>query len=204
MTRTDLEAAWATVPDRALVAASRTTHPATFIGYRYGTRGRWVRFYDAWEFGEVCWGWRPSDYLIDFVVIAKDVSPHTTGATLGALCQMPWPAEPQAQQPMIKFSHGARILWDDILPGMAVMVEGGHVVYRLPNGNGVWVRHACESWWGIGAGYGWQWRSHEVHGAGNGGVCGVMATGVEPTDDAIRAAVGGLSAVVPLAKPVTT
>lgn len=189
MTRADLETAWAAVPDRALVAASRTTHPATFIGYRYGARGRWVRFYDEWEFGEVCWDWRPSDYLIDFVVIAKDVSPHTTGAELGALCQMQWPENLQAQRTMIRFNRGARILWDDILPGMLVMVEHKHVVYRLPSGNGVWVRHACERWWSVTGNDGWRWRSYDVHGAGNGGVCAVLAMDVAPNDEAIRAAI---------------
>lgn len=202
MTRANLEAAWAAVPDRALVAASRVTHPATFIGYRYGDRGRWVRFYDEWEFGDVCWDWRPSDYLVDFVTIARNVSPHITGTALEAMCGITGDHEAPARA-MIKFNRGARILWDDILPGMLVMVDHKHVVYRLPSGNGVWVRHACERWWSVTGNDGWRWRSHEVHGVGNGGVCAVLAMDVAPNDEAIRSAVR-LDQTCQLEKPVKT
>lgn len=198
----DMKTWWGAVPDRSLVAARRKDRRDTFYAYRYGDNGRWLWFDGEWDFGQMCWSWEGVDDATDGVIIARDVSPAVSRGVVAELCGLD--CDRDHGSCAVTFGRRDRILWDDIQPGMAVMVEGAHVVYRLPSGNGLWVRHACETWWGIGAGHGWHWRSHEVHGAGNSGVCAVMATGVEPTDDAIRAAVGGLSVVMPLEKPVTT
>ena len=105
----ELKRAWAAVPDRAIV---------------------------------MFWQWDltngNTEGLSDFVVIARDVSPHTMITEAAVLCVAP--VGPAPTRAITNFQRGSRILWGDVAQGMLVMVFGGSVAYKHADGSGRWVR----------------------------------------------------------------
>ena len=157
----ELKRAWAAVPDRAIV---------------------------------MFWQWDltngNTEGLSDFVVIARDVSPHTMITEAAVLCVAP--VGPAPTRAITNFQRGSRILWGDVAQGMLVMVFGGSVAYKHADGSGRWVREGFEAW---GDGERWTWLEAARHCVQP--VCGVLATGVLDAR-LVRDTVGGLDARVEL------
>lgn len=175
----ELKRAWAAVPDRAIVMCRKTSwrgDNAPWFGYRYRRMGRWIYYHDAWDPGKMYWSWDltngNTEGLSDFVVIARDVSPHTEIAEAAALCVAPVGSFPT--RTIVRFERGSRILWDDVAPGMLVMIDGGTVAYKFADGMGRWIRTGFLEWtdnsWRTA--FGWD----KVNLASK--VCGVIASGV--------------------------
>ena len=191
----ELKRAWNEVPDRAIVMCRKTPtyRGGTWFGYRYGRMGRWIYYHDAWDPGRMYWSWDlvngNTEGLSDFVVIARDVSPHTVIVEAAVLCAVP-KGPPTCT--IVSFYRGSRILWSDVAPGMLVMVHGGSVAYKHADGQGQWIREGFEAW---GDGGQWTWLEAARHCVQP--VCGVLATGVLDVG-LVRGACGGLDARVEL------
>lgn len=192
----ELKRAWGEVPDRAIVMCRKPSwrDGAPWFGYRYGRMGRWIYYHEAWDPGRMYWSWDltngNTEGLSDFVVIARDVSPHIAIAEAAALCVAPVGSAPT--RTIIRFERGSRILWCDVAPGMLVMVYGGSVAYKHADGQGQWIREGFEEW---RDGERWTWRAASLHCVQP--VCGVLAVGVLDAG-LVRGACGGLGARVEL------
>lgn len=203
----ELKRAWEAVPDRAIVMCRKPSWRGggtPWFGYRYGRMGRWIYYHDAWDPGRMYWSWDltngNTEGLSDFVVIAHDVSPHTAIAEAAALCVAPVGSAPT--RAIISFQRGSRILWNDVAPGMLVMIDGT-VAYKFVDGTGRWIRTGFLEWTDNSWRTAFEWDKVNLASK----VCGVVACDVSEDGyrDCVDAfytrlqdTVGGLDACVEL------